>query len=170
MFFKWMLSLSLLLALPLLAEETPSMGAPWMEVESQIQELDAKVRSKKTEIESLISQKKLYKKEDPRLKELLKDVQTKHKELQALIRDHEAAVQKMRYRFPERGARQAYKTYQSQSLEQMEEVLTLDSVLSQSLETMRKHFSSASKNQPASGPPPKDQDSIDSALPIIIQK
>lgn len=200
-----MLSMTTLTAVSVLAQEKADSGkeesktekaepkeagnlrsslAPWVELENKVQELNSKIKSKQNNINTLIEEKNHLANNSSELKNHIKQIVKEHKELQKLVDDYEKNKNILKYRFPERNAKdnRKYDRIVVQSIEEMEQALGVDGKLNRNLKRMRTHFKTKASASPeeakktVSGStipaqdPIKAEPSIEESGSIILQK
>jgi chromosome segregation ATPase len=178
----WILILMMFLftSFPAFSSDKASALAPWVELENKITELNARINSKNRNLQELIQSKNQMPNNSPQLRTVVKDLIREHKELQALVDDYQKKVTMLKYRFPERNARdnRTYQRIEVRSLEEMEQALGVDGKLNRNLQRMRGQF-----RQQAEAPMPEknkaerkpaaseaQEPSIENAGSIILQK
>ncbi len=158
--------------------EAKTQVAPWVEVENKIQELYSKIKSKEATIIQLLEEKDHMPNGSPMLQHTVKEIVREHKELRGLAEDYEKNLNILKYRFPERNAKQerSYGKIEVKSIDDMEQALGIDGKLTRNMKKMRTQFGVEAKPEvvhhtvPKSAvKPPKDQ-SIEEASTIILQK
>lgn len=113
-------------------------GKELAEVEKQVASLAAKIKAKNDSIESLLTQKSVEK--DPeKIIEMVKLVQSEHREMEKLTIEYNAQLGILQYRFPERGVTQGrrYQRLNTKSLDEMEKTLGLEANLKRSREKVK---------------------------------
>lgn len=155
--------------------------APWVEIETKITELNAKIKSKQESILKLIEEKNHLPNNSPQLTATVKEIVKEHKELTGLVEEYEKKLTLLKYRFPERNAkaRKPYERIEVKSIDEMEQSLGIDGKLNRNLRRMRSQFKSKEKivvapeektKEAPPSPPAKSAPSIEEADSIIIQK
>jgi hypothetical protein len=123
------------------AADTKKSTPEWVEVMGRIQNLKAKVTAKETAVNALIVSK--YKETDPvKLKEIVKNLVSEHKELLKLTEEYEQQRSYFLYRFPEKSmaAGRSYERIEVKPLEEIETQLTLDGKINRTLQKIRKQY------------------------------
>lgn len=159
------------------AVEAPA-NPPWMEAENKVQELSAKLSSKKSQIQNLLLEKKSVKEDSPQMKVIVTSLLKEHAELTRFTEDYERNLNLLKYRFPERSAKNKrfYKKIELQSIDDIEEEMGIDGKLSRNMQKMRQHYgvkAPSEKRVPASigsGVEKIPEGSIENPAPIIIKK
>ncbi len=154
--------------------------APWVEVENKIQELYSKIKSKESTVTHLLEEKDHLPNNSPQLQHAVKEIVSEHKELRRLIEEYQKQVSILKYRFPERNAKQVrnYERFEVKSIDEMEQALGIDGKLSRNMKKMRRQYKPNEPEpehhrEPASAhqvKAPKKQQSIEEAGSIILQK
>ena len=116
----------------------------WIDVQSKLQALKAKISGKEKSIAELIQEKQLEK--DPRKShEIVESLKKEHKELETMAAEYEQQRNYYRYRFPEKGQRDAqkYQRVEIKPLESMEAAANLEGHLQHTLHKVRKQYGEA---------------------------
>ena len=113
----------------------------WMEIQANVQALQAKIKSNQDLIKKLIIDKKTMT-DKAKLKETLDLLVSTHKQLQKDVKDYEQQRSYLRFRFPEKGfsGQRNYERIEVKSLEEMETQLSLDTRVKQSLGKVRRQY------------------------------
>jgi hypothetical protein len=159
--------------------EPKTVMAPWVEVENKIQELYSKIKSKESIVKELLEEKDHLPNNSPQLQHAVKQVVVEHKELRRLVEEYQKQVSILKYRFPERNAKQvrSYERFEVKTIDEMEAALGIDGKLTRNMKKMRRQYKPdevhPETREPASAPhvkaPPKEQ-SIEEANSVILQK
>jgi hypothetical protein len=123
--------------------EAPAAVEPaeWIDLQSQIQTLKAKVNAKEKLVEELLKEKNSTK--DPkRSVEIFNEIKKEHKELLQTAVDYEQKRNYLKYRFPEKGSltKHKYKRIDVRSIEELETSHSLDGRLKSVQEKLRKQY------------------------------
>jgi hypothetical protein len=152
----------------------------WVDVEVRFNAINAKIQNKKENITRLIEEKKELPPNSPRLKSLIDEMVTEHREMEALSKEYDKQITIYKYRFPERGAKEhrKYEPSEVKSLDQMEKELSIDGRLNRNMDKVRSQYSdnpnagassSSGKAKPLN-PPKPEQKAIDESDTIIMKK
>lgn len=162
------------------AAEVKTSLPDWVPVETKIQELHSKIKSKEATVLKLIEDKNQLPNKSPKLKAIVDEIVKEHKELQNLIVDYKKNLNILKYRFPERNAKaeRKYDRIEEKSLDEMELAIGIDGKLNRNLKKMRTQFQSETHKkatqQTATIEAPvkknKKEKSIDEADAVILQK
>ena len=136
-----------------------------METEKQVSALTAKVNAKQTAIDTLIKQKQ-NEKDPEKVAEIIKLLQQEHREWTGLIQEHNAKLNVLKYRFPERGStfERKYKRFNPRSLDQMEESVGIEKQLHHSREKVKKVYGISDEPKKPAVDNTKKQPQTDSLL------
>ncbi len=115
---------------------------PWLEIESKIQELSGKIKSKQTNISHLFEEKNHLSNKSPQVKEIIQEIVKEHNEMRTLIEQYDKQINMLKYRFPERNAKSArkYDRIEIKSVDEMEQAIGVDSKLSRNIRKMRSQY------------------------------
>lgn len=154
--------------------------SPWLVAENKVQELSARIKSKRGQIEDLLVAKQQAKDDSAEVKTIVDTLLKEHKELSQLVEEYEKNLNLLKYRFPERSAKnkREYKKIELQTLDDIENDMGVDGKLSRNLQRMRTHYGTtnpAKKRVPASvnakkGSQKIPEGSIENPAPIVIKK
>jgi hypothetical protein len=141
------------------------------ELQAKVQALQAKVRTKDENIRKLIEEKNETK-DAAKVKEIIQQMVTEHKEMNTLIQEYEQNRSLLRYRYPEKGIHGArtYERMEAKPLEQIENQLSVEAKLNRTLKTVKSQY-----GEPAPDPKRKAK-KVEKNLapsltePIVIQK
>lgn len=158
--------------------EVKTSLAPWVEIENKIQELYSKIKSKESAVLHLLEEKDHLADNSPQLKHTVREIVKEHKELRRLVEDYQKNISILKYRFPERNAKQTrtYDRVEVKTIDEMEKALGIDGKLSRNMKKMRSQYKPEEKpvaHQPSTvipEPAPKKDPSIEEAHSIILQK
>lgn len=124
------------------AKETGGDLPEWVYIENKISTLDSQVKSKKASIEKLVEEKNNLKSTDPKVKEIIKQIVSIHKEVSKDIEEYEKQKALLRYRYPEKGAaaKRKYQQIELKSVDEIEQDQTVDGRLSKAVKKMRQQY------------------------------
>ncbi|MCE3010297.1 MAG: hypothetical protein LW875_06775 [Proteobacteria bacterium] len=130
------------------AEEKPAEAAaptttvkPWIEVESRVTELSSKIRTKEDGLKALILSKQSMPDGSAALNSLVDEIIKEHKALNELKDEYNKALNQLRYRFPERAAKdQTFQKLDSKTLEETEATVGIDGKLNRNMKKARQQF------------------------------
>lgn len=173
---------------PAAAEEAPAEGhgsgtavkstlPAWVEVESKLSALEARVKAKELTIEKLLGEKNHIDSKDPKMKDLITEIAKEHKEMRAAAEDLEKQKTILRYRFPERGAdpKRKYEKVEIRSLKEMEANLGIEGRLQRTFKRAQQQYGETENKSPTSkhsnpiDNPPESEKPHDGGA-IILQK
>lgn len=145
------------------------------ELQAKVQALQAKVKSKEESIHKLIEEKEETKDPD-KVKEIISQMVSEHKELTSLAHEYEQQRSLLRYRYPEKsfkGAR-TYERLEVKPLEQMENQMSIEAKLKRNMKTVHSQFGEAEKDAAKKKAQQKKDQKGDQAPsltePIVIEK
>jgi hypothetical protein len=158
-------------------KEVKSSEESYASVVAKVQALEAKVASNKEEIEKLIEEKQTTK--DPaKVSEIVKQMVTLHKQMQANVKDYDQQRSLLKYRYPEKGQaeKREYERIEVKSLDEMEGQMSLGNSVKKTLTKVRSQYEAPddlkknSKNEkdPHGASPQQQGPSITD--PVIIKK
>jgi hypothetical protein len=159
--------------------EPKTTMAPWLEVENKIQEYYSKIKSKESIVKELLEEKDHLPNNSPQLQHVVKQVVVEHKEMRRLIEEYQKQVSILKYRFPERNAKNArsYERFEVKSIDEMEAAIGIDGKLTRNMKKLRRQYKpeevQVESRQPATATQvkaPKKEPSIEEAGSIILQK
>lgn len=112
-----------------------------MELQSKVQALQAKIKSKEDSINKLIEEKN-HTKDPDKVKEIIGEMVTEHKEMSKMIEEYEQNRSLLRYRYPEKGysGTRSYERMEVKPLDQMENQMSVEAKLKRNLKTVRSQF------------------------------
>ena len=149
------LSLSLSFNMAWAADAAPAAssggGTPeWVEIQSRLQVLKARLTTKEASVKGLIRTS-----QTSRDKKVFEDLKREHAELRQMGEEYEKLRHQLRYRFPERGmnAERRYQRIEVKSLQEMETQVGMESKLQGNLDRLRRQFPSASEPGQAGAEP-----------------
>lgn len=145
-----------------------------MELQSKVQALQAKIRSKEESINKLIEEKSRTKDPD-KVKEIISEMVTEHKEMSKMIEEYEQNRSLLRYRYPEKGysGTRSYERMEVKPLDQMENQMSVEAKLKRNLKTVRSQYGEPAdvKNLKKKKPGQKRETEAPSLTePLVIQK
>lgn len=157
------------------AETKKGSGLPeWVELESRISSIEARVKSKENNIVKLLQEKKATDVKSPRMKEIIKELASEHREMRQGAEELSKQRTILKYRYPERGAdpNRKYKKVEVKSLQEMEEAIGVDGRLSKTLQRVRQQYQHAPPAQKAAKPAPTVEpvENVEIEKSIILQK
>jgi hypothetical protein len=155
--------------------------APWLDTELRVQDLYARIKSKKATIGKMLEEKNQLKNESTELKALISAIVKEHKDLRQMTEEYRKNLSILQYRFPERNAKvdRKYDRIEIKSIEEMELAVGIDGKLNRNLSRMRSQFKIESKAETTKEnekifedkkPAPTNGESIEEAGSIIINK
>jgi len=157
--------------------------APWVEIESKIQEYSARIKSKQESLQKLLEEKNHLPNNSPQLRENLSEMLKEHAELKHLVEEYEKNVNLLYYRYPERHVKSTrkYDHIEVHSIDEMEKAMGVDGKLSRNLKVMKTQYKNSQEATAVPTPveeapaakkvPGKAKDpSIEEADSIILQK
>ncbi len=148
---------------------------PWVEVESRISALEAKVKTKENNITKLIEEKNHLDTKSPKMREVIEEISKEHKEMRKAAEDLEKEKTILRYRYPERSAnpKRKYEKVEVKSVQEMEANMGLDGRLQRTLNRTRQQYGAdPAKKEKAAHPEPaeKHEKPVTEEGAIILQK
>lgn len=148
---NFLVFLSFIMSVSVMAAESSSSSPPpeWTEIQNRLQTLKAKIVAKEKTVRSLIEAKGQNK--DHKSFETLK---SEHAELLKLAEEYEQVRNVLRYRFPEKGMKEArrYRRIEVKSLGEMEQQVGLEGRLQSSLQKVRRQYTGSMDAQAQSHP------------------
>jgi hypothetical protein len=144
------------------------------ELQSKVQALQAKVKSKEESINKLIEEKNRTKDPD-KVAEIIKQMVSEHKEMSKMIEEYEQNRSLLRYRYPEKGfsGGRSYERMEVKPLDQMENQMSVEAKLNRNLKTLRSQYGEPveAQNQKKKKPGQKRENEAPSLTePLVIQK
>jgi hypothetical protein len=114
----------------------------WVFIENRLTTLESQIKSKKANIEKLIEEKDHLKSTDPKVKTLIKEIISLHKEVSKDIEEYEKQKTILKYRFPEKGAaaKRKYQKIELKSIDEIEAYQGVDGKLTKSVKKMRSQY------------------------------
>lgn len=163
------------------AHVVPIQGSSLMEVESKVQELAAKIKTKKSFLQIMFEDKNKLKDNSPELKAKVQDIVKEHAELRRLSEDYEKQLNILKYRFPERNtkAKKKHEKIEIKSVIEMEQAMTVDGKLNRNMRKLRSQYGSEAlspglgenrQETPSSSAPQVPTGSIEDSGSILIHK
>jgi hypothetical protein len=114
----------------------------WTEIINNITQIDGKITVGKQNIEKLLATKAHTPSESPQLRQITDDLIREHNELRKNIMEQNKLKQRLRYKYPEMGAKEG-RSYQEKKIPTMNELeieLGVDGKLDRNLRKMRSQF------------------------------
>lgn len=144
------------------------------ELQSKVQALQAKIKSKEDTINKLIEEKN-HVKDAEKVSEIISEMVKEHKEMSKLIEEYEQNRSLLRYRYPEKGfsGGRSYERMEVKPLDQMENQMSVEAKLKRNLKTVRSQFGEPAdaKNPKKKKPGQKRETEAPSLTePLVIQK
>lgn len=143
------------------------------ELQTRVQALQAKIKTKEETITKLIEEKN-HSKDPVQTKEIIGQMVTEHKEMGKMIEEYEQNRSLLRYRYPEKGYKgvRAYERLEVKPLEQMENQMSVESKLKRNIKTMQSQFGSANNNDAKKKKSSGREETLAPSLtePIVIKK
>jgi hypothetical protein len=141
------------------ASEAPAEGAAakteakqpeWIEIQSRIQTLKAKVTAKEKAVRELILEKQKEKNPSKSV-EIFKNLKSEHRELGKAVQEYEQARNLLRYRYPEKGMKEGrtYQRVEVKPLDEMENQMGMEGKLRQTLNRVRRQYSDTHVPEPS---------------------
>lgn len=143
-----------------------------MDIEKQVSTLAAKVNAKETAINGLLKQKQIEK-DTEKVSEIIKLLQTEHREWSGLVQEYNSQLNVLKYRFPERGAMfdRKYKRFNAKTLDQMEQSAGIEKQLYQGREKVKRIYGVDKNSKQFKEDQKKDRPQSESLLkPTTISK
>lgn len=145
-----------------------------VELQGKVQALQAKVRTKTESINKLIEEKN-HTKDPQRVKEIIAEMVTEHREMGKLIEEYEQNRSLLRYRYPEKGysGSRNYERMEAKPLDQMENQMSVEAKLKRNLKTVRSQFVEPPGGKNAKKKKADKKKAAEAPLltdPIVIQK
>lgn len=143
------------------------------ELQTRVQALQAKIKTKEETIAKLIEEKN-HSKDPAQIKEIIQQMVVEHKEMAKMIEEYEQSRSLLRYRYPEKGYKgvRAYERLEAKPLTQMENQMSVEAKLKRNIKTMQSQFGSANnkevKKRKSSGREETQAPSL--TEPIVIKK
>lgn len=144
-----------------------------MELQTKVQALQAKIKSKEESINKLI-QEKNHTKDAARVKEIISEMVSEHKDLSKMIVEYEQNRSLLRYRYPEKGysGGRAYERMEVKPLDQMENQMSVEAKLKRNLKTVRSQYGepAETKAKKKKSGQKKEAEAPSLTEPIVLQK
>ncbi|MFN7453712.1 MAG: hypothetical protein ACK5RO_03530 [Pseudobdellovibrionaceae bacterium] len=122
----------------------PTTVKPWIEIETRVTELSSKIKTKEDGLKGLILSKQTMPDGSAALNTLVDEIIKEHKALNELKEEYNKALNQLRYRFPERAAKdQTFQKLDSKSLEETEATVGIDGKLNRNMKKARQQFGRA---------------------------
>lgn len=144
------------------------------ELQTKVQALQAKVKAKEESIHKLIEEKEETK--DPaKVKEIISQMVSEHKEMTSLAEEYEQQRSLLRYRYPEKSMKggRTYERLEVKPLEQMENQMSIETKLKRNMRTVHAQFGESEKDDKKKVQKKKDQKGNQAPSltePIVIEK
>jgi len=143
------------------------------ELQTKVQALQAKIRSKEETINKLI-QEKNHTKDPSRVQAIIAEMVTEHKDLSKMVVEYEQIRSLLRYRYPEKGysGSRAYERMEVKPLDQMEAQMSIEAKLKRNLETVRSQYGEPGEGgmKKKKSVQKKEAEAPSLTEPIILQK
>ncbi|MBX2987837.1 MAG: hypothetical protein KF802_08055 [Bdellovibrionaceae bacterium] len=119
----------------------------WVELQSRLQTLKARIAGKEKTMQELI-QAKQHAKDPAQLNQIVKDLKREHHEFQEMAEEYERSRNVLRYRYPEKGLKdgRTYERVNVRSLDDMENQVGLEGSLRRTIGKIRRQY--ADPDQP----------------------
>ncbi|KHD87401.1 MAG: hypothetical protein OM95_14515 [Bdellovibrio sp. ArHS] len=157
------------------AKEIKSSEDSYAVVQARVQALEAKVRSAETEIQKLITEKQQTK-DSSRVAEIINQMKSLHKDLNANVKEYDQQRALLKYRYPEKGLteKREYERIEVKSIEEMETQMSLGNTVKKTLQKVRMQYEKPEKNELGTALVEEKKKSPESAPrivdPIILKK
>lgn len=143
------------------------------ELQAKVQSLQAKIKSKEESINKLI-QEKNHSKDAERVKEIIAEMVSEHKELSKMVVEYEQNRSLLRYRYPEKGytGTRAYERMEVKPLDQMENQMSIEAKLKRNMRSVRSQYGQPADDavkKKKSGQK-KEAEAPSLTEPIVLQK
>jgi len=143
------------------------------ELQSKVQGLQARIKSKEETITKLIEEKN-HIKDASRVKEIISEMVAEHKEMSKMILEYEQSRNLLRYRYPEKGytGSRAYERMVVKPLDQMENQMSVEAKIKRNLKTVRSQYGepAENKNKKKKSVQKKEAEAPSLTEPIVLQK
>lgn len=143
------------------------------ELQTRVQALQAKVKSKEENIKKLIEEKS-HSTDAAKIKAIIQEMVKEHREMGKMIEEYEQNRSLLRYRYPEKGYKgiRTYERMEVKPLEKMESQISVEAKLKRNMKTLQSQFgSSVEKNGKKKKSPEGSGNSAPTLTePIVIQK
>ncbi len=143
------------------------------ELQTRVQALQAKVKSKQENIKKLIEEKS-HSSDAAKIKEIIQELVKEHREMGKMVEEYEQSRSLLRYRYPEKGYKgvRTYERMEVKPLEQMENQMSIEAKLKRNMKTLQSQYgSSVDKNGRKKKTPEGPGNSAPTLTePIVIQK
>jgi len=144
------------------------------ELQSKVQALQAKIKSKEDNINKLIEEKN-HVKDAARVSEIISEMVKEHKEMSKMIEEYEQNRSLLRYRYPEKGysGGRSYERLEVKPLDQMENQMSVEAKLKRNLKTVHSQYGTTTDSKsPKKKKPGQKREAEAPSLtePLVIQK
>ncbi|MBK9323031.1 MAG: hypothetical protein IPM97_08860 [Bdellovibrionaceae bacterium] len=143
------------------------------ELQTHVQALQAKVKTKEENIKRLVEEKSRST-DAAKIKEIIQEMVKEHREMGKMIEEYEQNRSLLRYRYPEKGYKgvRTYERMEVKPLEQMESQISLEAKLKRNMKTLQSQFGSNTDKNVKKKKNPETQGHSAPGLtePIVIQK
>ncbi|MGZ3742321.1 MAG: hypothetical protein ACXWRE_00925 [Pseudobdellovibrionaceae bacterium] len=143
------------------------------ELQARVQALRAKVKSKEEIINKLIEDKN-HTKDPEKVKEIISEIVTEHKEMSKMVEEYEQNRSLLRYRYPEKGyaGTRSYERMEVKPLEQMESQMSIEAKLNRNLRTIHSQYREPAeiKNSKKKKAQKKEEEAPSLTEPIYLHK
>jgi hypothetical protein len=141
------------------------------ELQTRVQALQAKIKTKEENITKLIEEKN-HSKDAEEIKNIIKEMVTEHKEMGKMIEEYEQNRSLLRYRYPEKGYKgvRTYERMEVKPLEQMENQMSIESKLKRNMKTVQSQFGEAAKTPKKKRAGKEETVAPSLTEPIVIKK
>jgi hypothetical protein len=150
---------------------------PWTEIQNRLAQIDARIKMKMDNLGKLIEEKQKLPANSPRVKEVINQMISEHKELQKLASDYEKEKMIFKFRYPEKSAKagRKYEPVEVKSLEEMETEMGIDGRLTRNMKKLRGQYGDQDNPRKKTKSTEqivdkKEEKSIDDSGTIIIKK
>lgn len=150
----------------------------WVEIQSRLQTLRAKIAAKDRAVRDLIKEKE-HAKDPRRSHEIVTNMTNEHRELREATEEYDRQLNLLRYRFPEKGLKeqQRYKRVDVKSLDELEKQVGMEARLKQVTGKVQRQYGDPAADGTAASVPakpekkePADADSESIVLPPVMSK
>jgi hypothetical protein len=141
------------------------------ELQTKVQALQAKVRTKDETIRKLIEEKN-HTQDSAKVKEIIEQMVVEHKEMNKLIQEYEQNRSLLRYRYPEKGfhGTRNYERMEAKPLDQMENQMSIEAKLNQTRKTVEAQYGVVPKDPKKKSKKDSKPSAPSLTEPIVIQK
>lgn len=144
------------------------------ELQSKVQALQAKIKSKEDTINKLIEEKN-HTKDAEKVSDIIAEMVKEHKEMSKMIEEYEQNRSLLRYRYPEKGysGGRSYERMELKPLDQMENQMSVEAKLKRNLKTVRSQYGEPADAQTKKKKKPgqkRETEAPSLTEPLVIQK